>query len=195
MFHLSEGVINGQPIPVKKKKRHEPELTNMEKMFRETRAKLKAEESHRIESGKVPEPLQGPGSIRYDENGRAVRGWPNFRDVFLISALEGDGVEAVRVGSVPFYVKNFVYNSFFNPCYNSLPQDYLKASAVTSPWAFNGEILTDCPPAELCLRIVKSKMLEYLQDEIPYILHPKLEYWDTNHEGEFSLFSGPSFSH
>ena len=49
-------------------------------MFRETKAKLRASESHKVESGKVPEPLQGPGSLRYDENGKfkAFKKFPTF---------------------------------------------------------------------------------------------------------------------
>ena len=123
----------------------------------------------------------------FSYKGHAVRGWPNFRDVFLISALEGDGVEAVRVGTIITW--HIAPEKFFQSMLQCFAvQDYLLASAITSPWAFNGEILTDCPPAELCLRIVKSKMLEHLQDEIPYILHPQLEFWDTNDEGERKVF-------
>ncbi|CAG7831977.1 unnamed protein product [Allacma fusca] len=161
VFYLCDGVVGGKPIPVTKQKSKEKE-PSMEVMFRKTKLKMSltnTTQSHN-ESNRSDDKEPAPASfkdIKTDENGRPVRGWSNFQEVFLISAQEGNGVENLK--------------------------NYLTGSARPSPWAFGSEILTDCPPAELAIRIVKSKMLEYLKNEIPYTHEPTLEYWDTNDRG------------
>ena len=71
-----------------------------------------------------------------------------------------------------------------------LIQDYFIKNAKESNWMFNEDFLTDCPPTELAMRVLKSKLLENLADELPYKITPVLDFWDTDDSGElFSISS------
>lgn len=40
--------------------------------------------------------------------------------------------------------------------------------AKPGPWQYHSEVLTDQAPEEVCANIVREKLLEYLNQEIPY---------------------------
>ncbi len=80
-------------------------------------------------------------------------GWPGFKEVFTVSALEGKGVDDLR--------------------------DYLVESAVEGPWEFHQDLKTDLDPRLLVLRVIKSKLLEVLPKEAPYLLHPQIASWNV----------------
>ena len=44
---------------------------------------------------------------------------------------------------------------------------------------FDRSILLDLDPRKAVLNIVKSKLLEYLDHDLPYALKPQLEHWEV----------------
>lgn len=78
-------------------------------------------------------------------------GWPGFKEVFAVSALEGLGVEDLR--------------------------KYLCQLAYKAPWDFHPDLKTDVDPRQLVLRVVKSKLLEILPSDVPYAIEPVISSW------------------
>lgn len=78
-------------------------------------------------------------------------GWPDFKGVFMVSSLNGDGVDKVI--------------------------DFLEAQSVEKPWEFRNSEVTDQKPTELIEQFVRARLLDYLPQEIPYLLSSKLEYF------------------
>ncbi|MBN3308367.1 ERAL1 GTPase, partial [Amia calva] len=91
----------------------------------------------------------------------AKRGWPHFRDVFMLSALDGDEVETLK--------------------------RYLVSVAKPGPWLYHSEVLTDQNPEEICINMVRGKLLEHLPQEVPYNISQNIEIWEEGKNGELHI--------
>lgn len=91
-----------------------------------------------------------------DESGlhKENLGWANFSNVFMVSALTGDGLTDVL---------EFIYS-------HSQP----------GQWEFPANTLTDQTNEQLVEESVRARLLDYLPQEIPYTLKSQLEYYDEN---------------
>lgn len=84
-------------------------------------------------------------------------GWPNFKGVFMVSSLNGDGVDKVV--------------------------DFIESQSVEKAWEFRQNEVTDQSPTSLIEQFVRARLLDYLPQEIPYLLNSKLEYFsDENNK-------------
>ena len=45
---------------------------------------------------------------------------------------------------------------------------------------FSPDILVDVDPRESVVNIIKSKLLEHLEHDVPYGLKPEIEHWQVN---------------
>ncbi|XP_050419939.1 GTPase Era, mitochondrial [Adelges cooleyi] len=88
-------------------------------------------------------------------------GWEKFKDVFMVSALTGDGVQDIK--------------------------DYLLHNSKPSAWMFPEGTLTDKQDTDLILEVVKSKLLNYLPNEVPYNLQIELEYFELSSDGNMHI--------
>ncbi|RWS13451.1 GTPase Era: mitochondrial-like protein [Dinothrombium tinctorium] len=98
---------------------------------------------------KSPEKIEKPNEDK--------KGWPYFSKVFLISALEGDGIDELR--------------------------KYLVETAKPNPWKYNEMVVTDQKPDKLAIGIIKEKFLDVYHDEIPYTVELKIDNWDIDQMG------------
>lgn len=80
-------------------------------------------------------------------------GWPKFKGVFMVSSLNGDGIEEV--------VK------------------FIESQSISEPWIYKNNELTDQTPEDLIVQFVRARLLDYLPQEIPYQLNTHLEYFDN----------------
>ena len=80
-------------------------------------------------------------------------GWPGFKDVFTISALNGNGVQDLK--------------------------DYLFYNAKPGQWVYHQDVQTNEDPRHLVLKICKSKFLDVLKYDIPYKLKPQIQSWQV----------------
>lgn len=87
-------------------------------------------------------------------------GWPEFKAVFMVSSLNGDGVEKVM---------NFV-----------------ESNSVERTWEFKKGEVTDQTPEKLIEEFVRARLLDYLPQEIPYLLKVKLEYFSKENNKIFA---------
>ncbi|XP_050312704.1 GTPase Era, mitochondrial [Anthonomus grandis grandis] len=98
-----------------------------------------------------PVPRQG---VNEECKHQEYKGWPHFKEVFMISALYGDGVEDLR--------------------------SHIVRQAKPAEWMFPEEIWTDQRAEDIITSSVQAKLLDFLPQEIPYKLRPELEYFDIN---------------
>ena len=78
-------------------------------------------------------------------------------DVFMISALKGDGVSDL--------------------------QKHLQSKMPASPWLFDEEQLSDLPSRLLAAEITREQLFRQLQQELPYAATVVPETWETKKDG------------
>lgn len=87
-------------------------------------------------------------------------GWPHFKSVFMISSLHGDGIDKIV--------------------------EYIESQSVEKPWEFKNNEITDQKPEEIIEQTVRARLLDYLPQEIPYLLNAKLEYFSNENNKMFA---------
>ncbi|XP_046876635.1 GTPase Era, mitochondrial [Hypomesus transpacificus] len=92
---------------------------------------------------------------------RTQRGWSHFKDVFMLSAVDGEEVEPLK--------------------------RYLLVEAKPGSWLYHSEVLTDQSPEEVCTNIVREKLLEYLPKEVPYTMTQSVDLWQDRDNGELDI--------
>lgn len=101
--------------------------------------------------------VKGEKTQKRDVSSAEYKGWPNFSQVFMVSALTGDGMLEIK--------------------------DYLLENAKPGKWMFPSNVWTDQSAEQIILNTVKAMLLQYLQQEIPYTLRPEMELFEINQEG------------
>lgn len=92
------------------------------------------------------------GSIeKFTEAEDKLVGWPYFSNVFMVSALTGDGVEKVI--------------------------EFIESRSQSQSWEFKNNEFTNKKPEELIEEFVRARLLDYLPQEIPYLLKCQLEFF------------------
>ncbi|KAM9789030.1 GTPase Era, mitochondrial [Neosynchiropus ocellatus] len=89
------------------------------------------------------------------------RGWPHFKDVFMLSSVDQEDVQTLK--------------------------SYFLSSAKHRSWQYHSEVLTDQSPEEMCHNVVREKLLEYLPQEVPYSITQILDYWRENEIGQLDI--------
>ncbi|KAJ2947069.1 hypothetical protein O0L34_g16415 [Tuta absoluta] len=105
-------------------------------------------------------PIPGP---ERDSKKHTERGYSHFSDVFLISALNGDGVQEIK--------------------------EYLMNNAKPASLHYEPLEFTDQSHKTLIEEAVRAKFLDFLPQEIPYSLSTLLEYYEEIEEEEKILCS------
>uniref|UniRef100_A0A1B6CJJ9 GTPase Era, mitochondrial n=1 Tax=Clastoptera arizonana TaxID=38151 RepID=A0A1B6CJJ9_9HEMI len=77
-------------------------------------------------------------------------GWPGFQEVFMVSAIDGFGVGDIV--------------------------EYLIKIAQPGPWLFPEDAYTDQKMEKIIEEAVRSKLLDYVPQEMPYLSKVKLEF-------------------
>ncbi|GJQ73378.1 hypothetical protein Trydic_g13744 [Trypoxylus dichotomus] len=85
------------------------------------------------------------------------KGWPYFSQVFMISALTGNGLAEIK--------------------------EYFINEAKPNKWLYPGTVWSDQTAESIILTSVKAKFLDFLPQEIPYALKPYMEYFHVNENG------------
>ncbi|GBP25791.1 GTPase Era, mitochondrial [Eumeta japonica] len=103
-----------------------------------------------ISGKRIPGPKRGSKTVKDKEQ----KGYSKFSDVFIVSALKGDGVLDIK--------------------------NYLANNAKPASLYYSSTVLTDQEPEEIIKQAVRAKFMDYLAQEIPYNLKIKMEYFDDS---------------
>lgn len=165
---MTGGVVNGQRLSAKMHQLLDGE-TEAEKLDRLLGRTL---EPSRPENERRPVPVEEKLSLRpkiaallkkplhqvmKSELWSAFRhelAWPHFSGVFVTSALEGRGVEALR--------------------------QHLVGLGMEKEWAFSADLTTDQGPRWQAMSLIRAQLLNHLPHEIPYKLRLRIEIWELN---------------
>ncbi|KAJ8043786.1 GTPase Era, mitochondrial [Holothuria leucospilota] len=90
------------------------------------------------------------------------QGWPKFKEVFMISALNKDGVDNLK--------------------------DYFIHMAKPGYWEYHSDTVTDLPPEEIVNDAIREKLLEHLPQEVPYKVTQVNELWKVGEDGELQIY-------
>lgn len=88
-------------------------------------------------------------------------GWPRFENIFMVSALNGDGVGDIKL--------------------------HLLNSAKPGKWLFDKTVITDQDQVSIVENCVFSKLLEYLPNVVPYNLKATVEYLNQSQDGSITV--------
>jgi GTP-binding protein Era len=83
----------------------------------------------------------------------------NFDEVFMVSALENDGVDDIR-------------NFLMHDC------------SLQRPWLFNEDTVCDMSEQQRCAELIREKVFQRLNQEIPYSVNLRLGEWAHDEEGK-----------
>ncbi|XP_067866871.1 GTPase Era, mitochondrial [Heterodontus francisci] len=89
------------------------------------------------------------------------QGWPHFKEVFMLSAVNGEEVETL--------------------------QRYLMSKAQPGAWDYHSAVLTNQSPQEICCNLIREQLLEYLPQEVPYNITQSTELWEEGPSGELRI--------
>ncbi|XP_034033410.1 GTPase Era, mitochondrial [Thalassophryne amazonica] len=89
------------------------------------------------------------------------QGWPHFKDVFMLSSTNSEEVETLK--------------------------NYLKRAAKPGAWQYHSQVLTDQTPEEVCLNTIREKLLEHLNQEVPYAITQSIQTWEQRETGELDI--------
>uniref|UniRef100_A0A3B3XKV7 GTPase Era, mitochondrial n=1 Tax=Poecilia mexicana TaxID=48701 RepID=A0A3B3XKV7_9TELE len=151
---LTCGVVNGQRVrvrPVIKPPwaKKEPERSSELPPDEDTAA---------LEGGETPNSVLSKEKLKQL---RSQRGWPHFKDVFMLSSVDREDVETLK--------------------------SYFLVEAKPGPWKYHSEVLTDQSPEDICTNIIREKLLEYLPQEVPYSVTQSIELWQDGENGELDI--------
>ncbi|KAJ8275785.1 hypothetical protein COCON_G00075370 [Conger conger] len=166
---LTEGMVNGRRMRVRSWSRSGPETGSRNSKVTADRAETGAQEPTVLSSQTPAGPPRGlpdgsgPQELSKEELRQleSRRGWPHFRDVFMLSALDVEDVEALK--------------------------RYLVVGAKPGSWQYHSGVLTDQSPQDICTNVVREKLLEYLPQEVPYSVTQVIELWQEKENGQLDI--------
>lgn len=84
-------------------------------------------------------------------------GWSNFSEVFMVSSLNGDGLDRVM--------------------------NFILSHSKDGPWENYPTKFTDQSPETIIVQSVRARLLDYLPQEIPYLLTCEMDFY-SNENGK-----------
>ncbi|XP_051531139.1 GTPase Era, mitochondrial-like [Myxocyprinus asiaticus] len=151
---LTEGVVNGKKI----------RMQSALKPYRRLAAKPHSRHSEELSCESAEEESQESKNRLSREQLKALRrcsGWPHFKDVFMLSAVDREDVETLK--------------------------KYLIEDAKPRQWQYHSELLTDQTPEDVCINTIREKLLEYLPQEVPYTMTQQIEIWKESEDGALDI--------
>ncbi|XP_059480897.1 GTPase Era, mitochondrial [Neocloeon triangulifer] len=92
-----------------------------------------------------------------EQDSESKRGWRKFSDIFMVSALSGEGVGDIK--------------------------EYMLMNAKQSPWKFDPAMFTDQEGKQLVDEAVREKLLDNLPQEVPYQVLVETEFFHYTEAG------------
>ncbi|XP_030648415.1 GTPase Era, mitochondrial isoform X2 [Chanos chanos] len=151
---LTEGMVNGQRLRVHSAVKPRPRQAPVRQP---TPPPAPTQTQDTPPGGQARRALSGEELMELKKR----HGWPHFKDVFMLSAVDGEDVETLKM--------------------------YLVVAAKPGPWQYHSDVLTDQTPEDVCINTVREKLLEYLPQEVPYTMTLHIEQWTETEQGELDI--------
>ncbi|KAB5522419.1 hypothetical protein PHYPO_G00159330 [Pangasianodon hypophthalmus] len=153
---LTEGIVNGKRLKVR----------SLVKPLKKEIQEKQMEKTPGVQNGEEQMPNPDNQLLRglSREQLRALKsrkGWPHFKDVFMMCATDGEDVQTLK--------------------------SYLMVEAKPGPWQYHSEVLTDQSPEDICTNTIREKLLEYLPQEVPYTVTQRIELWRETANGNLDI--------
>ncbi|XP_048873147.1 GTPase Era, mitochondrial, partial [Brienomyrus brachyistius] len=153
---LTEGIVNGKKLQVRPTVRAPSELRSGTPEVEPAREQVDG-----VPASGLSRTSKGQLGVEELRRLRTRQGWPHFQDVFMLSAIVSEEVEALK--------------------------RYLVMGAKPGSWQFHSGVLTDQSPEEMCTNAIREKLLEYLPQEVPYNISQTIEMWHETEAGELDI--------
>ncbi|XP_073523992.1 GTPase Era, mitochondrial [Phyllobates terribilis] len=157
-YKLTEGLVKGRKAVIKSSKKSSDRSAQPDPHIR--KEEPGEQPGGQKELSSLSRNVGGEQEITY-RNLKGRTGWPNFQEVFMLSALEGGEVETLK--------------------------KYLMTLAKPGEWEYHSEVVTTQSPQEICNNIIREKLLEYLPQEVPYNITQVNEFWEEGSGGELVI--------
>lgn len=146
--NLTTGLIDGKPFrkPDDLQLKMELKEGNFETLFHRTEHYLQYKDQ---------------GDDKEIELQESMIGWPNFSQVFMVSALYDDGINYLR--------------------------SHLLQKATDRPWLYNENFVTPQKPEKLIIDCLRGVCFELFRQEIPYNIWFKIVMWEVDEIGNLFL--------
>ncbi|XP_073696816.1 GTPase Era, mitochondrial [Garra rufa] len=154
---LTEGIVNGKKIRIRSTEKPREKLAAKPDSRR-------AEEPHSesMKDGAYQEGQDKDGLSQEELKALKNRkGWPFFKDVFMLSSIDREDVETLK--------------------------SYLFKAAKPGQWQYHSQVLTDQGPEDVCVNTIREKLLQYLPKEVPYSMTQQIEIWKESEEGVLDI--------
>ncbi|XP_068188099.1 GTPase Era, mitochondrial [Antennarius striatus] len=141
---LTCGIVNGRRVGAVKKSKRRSEIS--------------------LDNNDEPESSAESASGLSEDELKALKhqkGWPRFKDVFMLSAVNKEHVDTLK--------------------------RYFIAEAKPGPWHYHSNVLTNQNPEDVCTNIIREKLLQYLHKEVPYHITQDIEYWQEEKNCELKI--------
>uniref|UniRef100_A0A671RJJ9 GTPase Era, mitochondrial n=1 Tax=Sinocyclocheilus anshuiensis TaxID=1608454 RepID=A0A671RJJ9_9TELE len=149
---LTEGVVNGKKIRIR----------GAEKPLEKLAAKRHSRHAEEPQSESMKDGLSQEGQDKDRLKAlKSHRGWPLFKDVFMLSSIDREDVETLT--------------------------KYLFDGAKPGQWQYHSEVLTDQGPEEMCINTIREKLLQHLPKEVPYGMTQQIEIWKESEDGVLDI--------
>ncbi|KAK3509302.1 hypothetical protein QTP70_028558 [Hemibagrus guttatus] len=153
---LTEGIVNGKKLKVR----------SLVKPIHKEAPEKKTEKTAGLQDGEEQMPNPDGQLVRglSSEQLRALKsrkGWPLFKDVFMMCATDGEDVQTLK--------------------------SYLMVEAKPGAWQYHSAVLTDQSPEDICTNTIREKLLEYLPQEVPYTVTQNVELWRETDDGNLDI--------
>ncbi|KAM8976066.1 GTPase Era, mitochondrial [Pelodytes ibericus] len=162
---LTEGIVNNKKARIKSQvKTTSDQNTNTSPKVDEAGLEVETVDHPEVDTlSHISEETKYPNGARRKalQELKRKKGWPHFREVFMLSAINGDDVDTLK--------------------------KYLLTLAKPGEWEFHSDVVTTQAPQEICNNIVREKLLEYLPQEIPYNVTQVTELWEEGSAGELVI--------
>ncbi|XP_040194465.1 GTPase Era, mitochondrial [Rana temporaria] len=162
---LTEGMVKGKKAEVQSAIKSSHKTTKTEDARFVKKDEVVQNSTEQSQGSLLPDPSSDvPADLTKRELTRKDSekvGWAHFQEVFMLSAINGDEVETLKM--------------------------YLMSLAKPGEWAFHSDVVTTQSPQEICDNIIREKLLEYLPLEIPYSITQVTNLWEEGSGGELVI--------
>lgn len=106
-------------------------------------------------------PIPGLKFIKNEDD--KTKAWSHFQDIFMISALTGNGLEDLK--------------------------NYFIKKAQPREWVYPANVWSNQTDEDIIVSSVKAKFLDFLPQELPYRVKPEIEFFERNEQGNIFFYA------